>query len=183
LKIEERDIIDGCIKGNRTSQKALYDYYSSKMYYACLRYATDKEEAEDILQEGFVKVFQNISTFSGNGSFEGWIRRIIVNTAIEHFRKKNMKFADAEIENAIDQSHSVTIVDHFSEQDLLKIISQLPIGYKTVFNLYAIEGFSHKEIADMLKITESTSKSQLSRARGMLQEKLKLINQNSLIKS
>ena len=148
------------------------------MYVVCLRYAQTTLEAEDILQNGFIKVFTKHHLYDGKGSLEGWVKRIMVNTAIESYRQSKEKFTDS-----IEEHHENTIHSHFSSdltsyKDLLKLIKELPQGYRTVFNLFAIEGYSHKEIAEMLQISEGNSKSQLSRARQVLQQKL--IKENTI---
>jgi len=168
------DIIKACIKGNRVAQNKLYQLFSDKMYGLCLRYAEDEDEAKDILQDGFIKVFLKLKQFNNKGSFEGWIRRVIVNTALERFRDKNYLFAvnmATEIE-AADKSYN-HILSELSANDLLKLIQELSPQYRMVFNLYAIEGYSHKEICKKLNIKEGTSKSNLSRAREILKEKVK----------
>ncbi len=164
----ESQLIENCIKGERASQKALYETYSSKMFCICLKYSKNQMDAEDILQEGFVKLFNNLVKFRGDGSFEGWVRRIFVNTAIEHIRRKklNTTLADG-IENTIADTH-YNALDNLYEKDLIKKSQTLSEGYRTVFSLYAIDGYSHKEIASKLDITESTSKSQFSRAKALL---------------
>jgi RNA polymerase sigma-70 factor (ECF subfamily) len=169
----ESDIIEGCILGNPRMQRMLYEKFSPKMYALCIRYAGNTDDAQDILQDGFVKVFGNIAKFKGTGSFEGWIRRIIVNTAIEHFRKKNtLQAIDEHTENQLADDHS-DIFNSLEAKELLEIIKSMPAGYRTVFNLYAIEGYTHKEIATMMNLTEGTSKSQYARAKSWLQEKIK----------
>ena len=143
------------------------------MYALCIRYAGNTDDAQDILQDGFVKVFGNIAKFKGTGSFEGWIRRIIVNTAIEHFRKKNMLYAIDEKTEIQLADENTNIFNQLEAKELLEIIKSMPAGYRTVFNLYAIEGYTHKEIATMMNLTEGTSKSQYARAKSWLQEKIK----------
>lgn len=167
------DIIKACIKGDRKAQKQLYDHFASKMYGVCLRYANDADEAKDILQDGFIKVFFNLKQFNYKGSFEGWIRRIMVNTALEKFRDKNYLFA-VHMERGYekDDKEYDHIISDLSANDLLKLIQELSPQYRMVFNLYAIEGYSHKEICDILNIKEGTSKSNLSRAREILKEKV-----------
>ena len=169
----ESDIIEGCILGNPRMQRMLYEKFSPKMYALCIRYAGNTDDAQDILQDGFVKVFGNIARFKGTGSFEGWIRRIIVNTAIEHFRKKNtLQVIDEHTENQLADDHT-NIFNLFEAKELLEIIKSMPAGYRTVFNLYAVEGYTHKEIATMMNLTEGTSKSQYARAKNWLQERIK----------
>lgn len=146
--------------------------YKRRFYAICMRYTHDMAEAEDILQDGFVRIFKNIDSFTRAGSFEGWMKRIIVNTAIEYFRKRTNLYSITEFEYAESVSYDEQTIENIAAGDILKLIQELPIGYRTVFNLYAIEGFSHKEIGDMLEISEGTSKSQLARARGILQQKV-----------
>ena len=177
--INEKDIIAGCLKGDRFSQEKLYQLYAGKMLGICLRYTPDRSAAEDILQEGFIKVFQNLEKFRHEGSFEGWIKRIMVNTSLERYRKNNRLYSVVDIEEVEnDVSTENFSIENFAAKDLLKIIQSLNPGYRTVFNLYAIEGYSHKEIAGQLGISEGTSKSQLSRARTILQE---MVKKNELI--
>lgn len=169
----ESDLIEGCIQGNRKMQYELYERFSSKMYGVCLRYAANAEEAEDILQEGFIKVFKKISSYRGDGSFEGWIRRIFVNTAIEHFRKKAYLQPITEQEESTLEGKYISVLDNLAEKDIVRLIQQLSPGYRTVFNMYVVEGYTHKQIAEALNISEGTSKSQLSRAKLILQDLVK----------
>ena len=143
------------------------------MYALCIRYAGNTDDAQDILQDGFVKVYSNIGKYKGTGSFEGWIRRIIVNTAIEHFRKKNMLYSIDEKTEIQLADENTNIFNQLEAKELLEIIKSMPAGYRTVFNLYAVEGYTHKEIASMMNLTEGTSKSQYARAKSWLQEKIK----------
>jgi RNA polymerase sigma-70 factor (ECF subfamily) len=168
----EEQIIAGCISGERKYQEILYHTYSSKMFSVCLRYANEYAGAEDLLQDGFIKVFNNIQKFRSEGSFEGWIRRIFVNNSIEYFRKKANMYVVQETEALTYEYYDDNAVQKLMKEDLMKIIQSLSVGYRTIFNLYAIEGYSHKEIAEMLNITEGTSKSQLARARYLLQKKI-----------
>ena len=168
--ISESDLIEGCLRGDRKMQYALYERFAPKMYGVCLRYAANTEEAEDILQEGFIKVYKKISSYRGDGSFEGWIRRIFVNTAIEHFRKKNYLQPITEQEESSIEGKYVSVLDSLAEKDIIQLVQQLSPGYRTVFNMYVVEGYTHKQIADILGISEGTSKSQLSRAKLILQD-------------
>lgn len=168
----DADLIHGCIQGDRRMQKALYDKYAGKMYAVCLRYMGNADDAQDILQDGFIKVYKNLERFRGEGSFEGWVRRIFVNTAIEQIRKKKNDLSLTEKEESIELK-SVTAIENINEKDLMKVIRELSPGYRAVFNLYVVEGYSHKEIGELLGISEGTSKSQLARARMILQEKIK----------
>ena len=167
------EIIKGCIEGKREYQKKLYDQFSSKMFYVCLRYCSSREDAEDILQEGFIKIFKNISKFKTEGSFEGWIRRIFVNCAIDWIRKQKEAKIFNDIDNVAVNHESDFVADsRLKEKELLALVKSLPLGYQTVFNLYVIEGYSHNEIAGMLNISEGTSKSQLSKAKEQLRHLL-----------
>jgi RNA polymerase sigma factor (sigma-70 family) len=151
-------------------QEEMYRRFSPRMYAVCLRYAGNAEEAEDILQEGFIKIFKKLDSFRGEGSFEGWVRRVFVNTAIEHFRRKRYLQPVTEKEENTIEGKSVSALDGLAEKDILALIKELSPGYRTVFNMYVVEGYTHKEIGDMLGISEGTSKSQLSRAKVILQD-------------
>jgi RNA polymerase sigma factor (sigma-70 family) len=166
----ESDLIDGCLQGDRKLQKELYERFAPKMYGVCLRYAGNAEEAEDILQEGFVKVFNKMGSFRREGSFEGWIRRIIVNTAIEHFRCKTYLAPVTEREEEHMESDYLSVLDNLAEKDIIGLVQQLSPGYRSVFNMYVIEGYTHRQIAEIMGISEGTSKSQLSRAKSILQD-------------
>ncbi len=165
-----KNIIEKCKKNDRKAQEVLYKFYASKMFGVCLRYYSNVEVAQDILQDGFIKVFQNIGSYRNEGSIEGWIRRIMVNTALEYHRK-NKEYLEVEVEGIGQNQASYSHIPA-DYQLLLNIVSTLPNQYRIVFNLYAIEGYSHKEIAEQLNITESTSKSNYSRARVILKEKI-----------
>lgn len=154
-------------------QEELYRRFSPRMYAVCLRYAGHAEEAQDILQEGFVKVFKKLDSFRGDGSFEGWVRRIFVNTAIEHFRRKRYLQPVTEKEENTIEGKYLSVLDNLAEKDIMALIQQLSPGYRTVFNMYVVEGYTHKEIGDLLGISEGTSKSQLSRAKVILQDLVK----------
>lgn len=171
--IPESDLINGCIKGDRRMQEVMYNRFSPRMYAVCLRYAANATEAEDILQEGFIKVFKKLDTFRGDGSFEGWVRRIFVNTAIEHFRRKKYLMPVTEKEEQTIEGKYISVLDELAERDILALVQELSPGYRTVFNMYVVEGYTHKEIADILGISEGTSKSQLSRAKVILQDMVK----------
>lgn len=165
----EKEILDRCIKGDRQAQEILYRSQSRKVKGICLRYARTVFEAEDILQEAFIKIFTNLSKFNQSGPFEAWVRRIVLNTAID-FYKSNLYLENQVNIDSTGEALQLSAydADQLSEEELLKILAMLPDGYRVVFNLYAIEGFSHKEIADMLNISEGTSKSQLSKARNYI---------------
>lgn len=168
----EEKIINGCRKRENSAQRQLYDVFSSQMYALCYRYVRNSMEAEDIMVTGFLKVFEKIDQFKGEGSFEGWIKRIMINESLTHLRRNKFIYLETEIEKADREPDYTQLGDQLEVEDLLKIIEQLPPGYQVVFNLYAIDGYSHKEIANQLGISENTSKSQLSRARTFLQRLL-----------
>lgn len=169
-RAKEDELIKGCLKRNRNAQQQLYDLYASKMYAICYRYVRHAMEAEDVLVMAFTKIFDRIDQFKGEGSFEGWIRRIMVNEALTHLRKSRAMSVETELEQADREPDYDRLSDHLEAEDLQKMIQELPPGYRVVFNMYAIDGYSHKEIAEHLGITENTSKSQLSRARTYLQK-------------
>ena len=167
----EEALLKGCLSNNATAQRELYNKYSSKMLSVCYRYAHNREDAEDMLQEGFIKVFLQIHTFENRGAFEGWIRRIIVHTCI-NILKKNKKFNESvDIIHATGiQVREESIPAIIQAKQVVECIRMLPVGYRTVLNLYAVEGYSHREIAGMLDIEESTSRSQYTRAKAMLED-------------
>jgi RNA polymerase sigma factor (sigma-70 family) len=172
--MRDQQLIKLCAKHDRKAQQELYDKYSHLLLGVCLRYAADKAEAEDILQDSFLKIFFNIKDFSGTGSFIGWLRKVAVNTAITHYHK-NLKFRyHIEIEEFVSVETGVTSFeeDYFTSDELYKVLNELPAGYRMVFNLYAVEGYKHKEIAEMLGIDTNTSKSQYSRAKAVIRDKL-----------
>jgi RNA polymerase sigma factor (sigma-70 family) len=178
-KYSTEDLIEKCKAANGKAQELLYKQFASKMLAVCLRYAVDKMEAEDMLQNGFVKVFQKINDFRNEGSFEGWMRRIMVHSAIEYHRKHHkMQLVDIE-DSGYEQSVNPAAASNLDAKDLMKLIQQLPTGYRMVFNMYAIEGYSHREIAEIAGITEGASKSQLSRARGILKQKIEQLEGNN----
>lgn len=168
------DLIQGCKNNERKYQELLYRKYARKMYGICLSYAADRAMAQDILQDGFIKVFKKIGTFREQGSLEGWIRRIITNTALDYMRQKSRSFEFIDENKKIeDEQIDNTILEKINSDGIFKVIQQLPRGARTVFNLYAVEGYTHKEIADKLEITEGTSKSQFKRARALLKDLLR----------
>lgn len=171
-----KEIIKGCLDGNRRDQELLYRRHASKLYAVCLQYSGNDEEARDILQEGFIKIFEHLHRYKHEGSFEGWMRRIVVNTALEKFRARHNLFRVDDIDAISEPEAEPENEDYSGLQavDLLFIIRELPPKYRMVFNLYAIEGYSHKEIGEMLSISEGTSKSNLSRARNILQRRVTL---------
>ncbi len=172
--MSDQQIIDGCANHERKAQQILYDKYSHFLLGVCMRYATDKTEAEDILQDSFLKIFSNIKDFSGTGSFIGWLRKVAVNTAITHYHK-NLKYRyHIDIEEYVSVEAGVTSFeeDFFTSEELYRVLNELPTGYRMVFNLYAVEGYKHKEIAEILGVDTNTSKSQYSRAKAVIREKL-----------
>lgn len=168
----EQKLIKECLKGKPTAQKQLYDLFAAKMFGVCLRYAKNYHLAEDMLQDGFVKVFRYLDKYKGAGSFEGWIRRIFINTAIEHHRKKNPMYSVVEVQEKDTGEIDNSALQDLAVDDLLRLVNELSDGYRMVFNLYVIEGYNHREIADLLGISEGTSKSQLARARNILKERI-----------
>jgi RNA polymerase sigma factor (sigma-70 family) len=171
---EIKNIINGCLKGNRRDQELLYRRHSARLYSVCMQYSGNDEEARDILQESFIKIFENLFTYKHEGSFEGWMRRIVVNTALEKYRSRHNLFRVDDIDQMPELDSEPDNEDYagLDAADLLAIIRELPPKYRMVFNLYAIEGYSHKEIGAMVNISEGTSKSNLSRARTILQRRV-----------
>jgi len=171
--MDEGQLIDGCIKNDRKAQKALYDKYSKRMMAVCLRYVKDTEDARDLLQEGFIKLFTNIHSYSGDGSFDGWVRKIFVNCALERLRHQDvLRNADDIEETDYAEIPDESTVSQLSAEEIMAYVRSLPDGFRTVFNMFAIEGYSHKEIGEKLHISESTSRSQYMRARKLLQKKI-----------
>ncbi len=167
-ELAEPELITRCISNDTLAQNELYRRFAGKMIAVCMRYSRNRADAQDIMQDAFVKVYVNLKSFKADGSFEGWIKRIMINTALKHYRK-NLKFRnDSDIENAYDLSFDNQIVSRMSANEIMAKVQVMPDGYRTIFNLYAIEGFQHNEISQMLGISEGTSKSQLSRARNFL---------------
>jgi len=173
LELSEEELVKGCLAKEPAYQRALYKRYASKMLTVCLRYANSREEAEDVLQEGFITVFEKLTQFKMEGSFEGWVRRIMVNRSIESYRKTSKIYPVLDIEDVEDMFvGSDNIESNLSAKELLGMIQDLPPMYKMVFNLYAFEGMTHKEISVSLGIAEGTSKSNLSDARNLLKKKI-----------
>ena len=172
----DQKLIESCIKGDRAAQKVVYDRLAPRMLPLCIRYVGDRELAEDILQDGFVTLFTHLSDYKGDGSFEGWARKIFVTTALMELRRKDALKMSDDLEVVRGMKTEITgQIQNIGYKDLIKVITQLPPGFRTVFNMYAIEGYSHKEIGEILGISETTSRTQLSRARTWLQNKLKEI--------
>jgi RNA polymerase sigma-70 factor (ECF subfamily) len=167
-----KPIISECIAGNQKAQAKLYQQFAPKMFGVCLRYARDLSEAEDNLQEGFIKVFTNLKSFRNDGSLEGWIRRIMINVSLEKIRKQRLLFPVEDVAIYDSVNFSDDVIAKISADDLLKLVQQLPPPYRLVFNLYVTEGMSHEEIANEMSITKGTSKSNLARAREILKRKV-----------
>ena len=169
-------LIESCIKGDRAAQKVIYDRLAPRMFPVCIRYVGERELAEDVLQDGFVTLFTRLDSYKGEGSFEGWARKIFVTTALMELRRKDALKMSEDLETVRGmKAEATTQLQNIGYKDLMKLITQLPPGFRTVFNMYAIEGYSHKEIGDILGISETTSRTQLSRARLWLQNKIKEI--------
>lgn len=169
-----KQTIANCLKGNRSSQNALYHALADNMYAVCLRFSRSRHEAEEILQEGFIKVFASLHQYRDEGSFEGWVRKIIVNTALQRYRSRNALHAVISLELIQNEetADDEDVVAHLGNKELLALVQELPAAYRMVFNLYVFEGYRHKEIAAMLDISEGTSKSNLHDARRCLKEKI-----------
>ncbi len=170
----EKKIIEGCLKGDRKAQKTLFDNLAPTMMSVCLRYVGDRDVAQDLLQEGFISLFSKLDSYTGEGSFEGWARKIFVNSALMHLRKKDALKVTEKIDDvpalASDLSSQTEDIGY---KELMELILTLPPGFRTVFNMFVLEGYTHKEIAEQLGITEVTSRTQLNRARAWLQNKIK----------
>ena len=171
--MDEIQLIKGCKENKPKAQKELYETYARKMMAVCLRYTNDRESAQDLLQDGFIKVFTAIGTYSGNGSFEGWMRKIFVNTALEYLRKNDILRETVDIDSPDTlKEPDYSALEKISADELMELVRELPTGFRAVFNMFAIEGYSHKEIGEALGINESTSRSQFTRAKKLLQKKL-----------
>lgn len=170
--MEDKQIVSGCIEGDAAIQKILFDKYSSRLFTVCRRYCRDDLEAEDVLQEGFVLIFRKIDTFGFRGSLYGWMRTIMVNVALRMIQKKSRRDTIYNFEDAAEPMHDEDVISNLSAEEIIQHVQNLPEGYRNVFNLYVVEGYKHHEIAEMLEIGESTSRSQLTKARRMLQKSL-----------
>ncbi|HMN06456.1 MAG TPA: RNA polymerase sigma factor [Flavobacteriales bacterium] len=171
-ELGEYELVRACRREERSAQEALYARFSRRMFAVCLRYARHQAEAEDLLQEGFIQVFDKLHAFRMEGSLEGWIRRIMVHTCINHLRKRSVRDEVLGTERMPERSVGPSAMDTLGQADLLALVQELPDGYRAVFNLYAIEGYDHAEIAELLGCGESTSRSQLAKARAALQRRL-----------
>lgn len=178
-QLNEDEIIEGCIRKDVHYQKLLYEQFAPKMMGVSLRYCNSRMEAEDVLQDAFIKVFNKIKTFENRGSLEGWIRKIVVFTALKSNDKRIQKFEPGNLENVQEQSFDAKAISNLETAELLAVLKKLPEGYQTVFNLYAIEGYSHKEIGEMLNISEVTSRTQFSRAK---QNLIKLLAKYGIVR-
>ena len=175
--MDEISLIQGCIEGNQRAQRQLFDSFSPKFFAVCLRYMKNNDEAEDVLQEALIKVFSKLPEYSKKGSFEGWMRRIIVNTCLDQIRKNQKLKLDVSIDKEeYKLSMNAHVLENMSANELIEEIKKMPPGYRVVFNMFAIEGYSHQEIAEKLGVKESTSKSQYLRARAYLKERIEKIN-------
>lgn len=171
-QLNEKQLIEGCKRNDVHCQKLVYEKYASKMMGVSLRYCNSKMEAEDVLQDAFIKIFNKIRTFKGEGSFEGWIRRIVVFTALKSNDKRVKKFEPGNLDSVPEQIYAAKALSKMETDSLMNILKELPEGYRTVFNLYAIEGYSHKEIGEMLGVSDVTSRTQYSRAKQQLKKLL-----------
>lgn len=175
--VTEKQLIKRCQQGDGKALKYLYERYSDKMLGVCYRYVNDRDTARDLLHDGFVTVFTKVSEFRGEGSFEGWMRRVFVNTTLGYLRKNANLHDPRQVDDMYDlRGDEVSVLERMSAEDLLGAIGQLPEGYRTVLNLYAVEGYSHKEIAELLNISEGTSRSQYARAKACLQKNLRQLD-------
>lgn len=170
--MDDHLLIEGCLKGQSHMQKLLYDKYSGKLFTVCRRYTKDGLEAEDVIQEGFILVFKKLDTFRFKGSLYGWMRTIMVNVALRKLQKKSRKDTSYNLEQINEPSYEIDVIASMSAEEIIKHVQALPTGYRNVFNLYVMEGYKHHEIAELLNIGESTSRSQLTKARRMLQKAL-----------
>ena len=175
----DQELANGCLKGQRESQQMLWKLYARKMMSVCLRYCDSREEAEDVMQDGFVKVFEKIGQWQGSGALGGWIRTIMVNTALTYLRSRNKWRNSVDLDAAEElDAEEVDAVSKMNEISLLNLIEKMPTGYRTVFNLFAIEGYGHQEIAEAMGISESTSKTQFHKAKNWLKKNLIILERN-----
>lgn len=174
------ELINGCIEEDNDCQRLLYNRYAGKMLVVCLRYSSNRAEAEDNMQDGFVRMFGSIKKFNFSGSFEGWLRRIMVNSSLRNYRKLSFQ-NEVEMKEGYDTSINENIVNQISEKELLEMVMKLPDGYRAVFNMFAIEGYEHTEIGEILGISAGTSRSQLSKARHWLQKELEKLESKKKI--
>jgi RNA polymerase sigma factor (sigma-70 family) len=178
--LSDSELVKGCLKGDRKCQSLFYQRFSRKMYGVCVRYCNDAESVEDVLQEGFIKVFNKMKSFRFEGSLEGWVRRIIVNNAIDSIKITPVMVKYEDVDESEFEIENENVIDELAAEEVLNLINELPVGCRLVFNMYVIEGYNHNEISEMLGISVGTSKSQLSRAKKLLQEKLLLLESSTL---
>ena len=173
--MDERQLIEGCVRGESMAQKKLYELYAPAMMSVCLRYVNCRETAQDLLHDGFIKLFTKIHTYSGTGSFNGWVRRIFVTTVLEYLRRNDVLKDSIDVQNIEDKAveQDFSVFEQLSANELLECIANLPDIYRTVFNMHAIEGYTHVEIAKELEISDITSRARYARAREMLQKMIK----------
>lgn len=171
-EISTFEMIEGCLKGNRRMQELLYQTYAPKMFGICLRYAGSTADAQDILQDGFIKAFNKLEGYKSEGSFEGWLKRIFVHTAIDHLHKKNAVQSITDVQENIIEDMDWSILEQLAAEEVMELVRQLPDSNRTIFNLFVVEGYTHKNIAEMLGISEGNSKAQLAKAKGILQNML-----------
>lgn len=173
MELSEQNLLSGCLNQDKVCQKALYEKYKVTLFRVCLRYAKDRMEAEDMLQDGFIKIFTDLHQFNAKGALGAWMRRVVVNVALQHIRKHKKFQAIVDLEHISNEYQTGEVaITNLNAEALVSLIQKLPAGYRTVFNLYVIEGYSHKEIAKLLNINENTSKSQLSKAKATLRNQL-----------
>lgn len=178
-RARESELIDGCRRNDRIAQQTVYEQMAGKMLSLCCRYVKDRMQAEDVLVTSFTKVFEKIDQFKGDGSFEGWVRKIVVNESLSYLRKNKSMYLETDLAAADREPDLNSLSNQLEADDLMRLVTELPPGYRIVFNMFALDGFTHKEIADELGINENTSKSQLSRARSYLQARLLDIDKNT----
>jgi RNA polymerase sigma-70 factor (ECF subfamily) len=178
--LSDSDLVKGCLKGEQKCQSLFYQKFARKMYGVCVRYCTDPENVEDVLQDGFIKVFGKLKSYRFEGSLEGWVRRIIVNNAIDSIKITPVMVKYEDVDESEFEIENENVIDDMAAEEVLNLINELPLGCRLVFNMYVIEGYNHNEISEILEISVGTSKSQLSRARKLLQEKLLILESSTL---
>jgi len=176
----EEEVFRNCLKAEPKAQKDFYDFFSRTMYAVCLRYSNSNEDAKDIMQDGFVKVFTKLSQYSGKGSLEGWMKRIFINTALEHYRVNKVYMEQLDLDYSTSVPLNAFIIENISIKEIINLMNKLAPGFRTVLNMYVVEGYSHAEIAEMLGISEGTSKSQLSRARDAFAREYKKLEKGKI---
>lgn len=182
-RFNEAEVVKGCLDNNRHHQKLLYEQYYGSMMAVCMRYTSDREEARDVLHEGFIKIFKNLNRYQEGTNLGAWIRRIMVNTSIDHYRRQAKKPTIVEINQAIHQADVHDVIASMGAEEILGYVQELSPAYRTVFNLYVVEGYSHREVGELLGISEGTSKSNLAKARAKLKVKINLVARERLPKN